>query len=35
MASLRMRDVVKRFGDTTTIHGIDLDVADGEFVVFV
>jgi multiple sugar transport system ATP-binding protein len=35
MASLRMRDIVKRFGETTTIHGVDLDVADGEFVVFV
>ena len=27
--------IVKRFGDTTMIHGVDLDVADGEFVVFV
>jgi multiple sugar transport system ATP-binding protein len=35
MASLRMRQVVKRFGDTTAIHGVDLDVADGEFAVFV
>ena len=35
MASLRMHQVVKRFGETTAIHGIDLDVADGEFVVFV
>ena len=30
-----MRGVVKRFGDTTVIHGVDLDVGDGEFVVFV
>jgi multiple sugar transport system ATP-binding protein len=35
MASLRLRHVVKRFGDTTAIHGVDLDVANGEFVVFV
>ena len=35
MASLRMERVVKRFGETATIHGVDLDVADGEFVVFV
>ena len=35
MASLRMRHVVKRFGETTVIQGVDLDVADGEFVVFV
>ena len=35
MASLRLRNVVKRYGETTTIHGLDLDVADGQFVVFV
>ena len=35
MASLTLRHVVKRFGATTVIHDIDLDVADGEFVVFV
>ena len=35
MASLRLRHVVKRFGTSTVIHGADLDVADGEFVVFV
>ncbi len=35
MASLRLEHVVKRFADTTVIHGVDLDVADGEFVVFV
>ena len=35
MASLRLHNVVKRFGDSTVIHGADLDVRDGEFVVFV
>ncbi|HVO90626.1 MAG TPA: sn-glycerol-3-phosphate ABC transporter ATP-binding protein UgpC, partial [Casimicrobiaceae bacterium] len=35
MASLQLRSVVKRFGETTAIHGVDLDVPDGEFVVFV
>ena len=35
MASLRLHDVVKRFGDTTVIHGAKLEVRDGEFVVFV
>jgi len=35
MASLRLEHVVKRFADATVIHDVDLDVADGEFVVFV
>ena len=30
-----MRDVIKRYGDTQVIHGIDLEIADGEFCVFV
>jgi ABC-type sugar transport system ATPase subunit len=35
MASLRLQNVGKRYGATTVIHSIDLDVPDGEFVVFV
>ena len=35
MASLRLHDVVKRFGESTVIHGANLEVRDGEFVVFV
>jgi len=35
MADLKLTRVVKRFGDLETIHGIDLDIRDGEFVVFV
>jgi ABC-type sugar transport system ATPase subunit len=35
MASLQLNRVVKRYGATTVIHGVDLDVKDGEFVVFV
>ena len=35
MAELALRDLVKRYGKTEVLHGIDLDVADGEFVVFV
>ncbi len=35
MASLQLRNVVKRYGTTTVIPGIDLDIEDGEFVVFV
>jgi ABC-type sugar transport system ATPase subunit len=35
MASVSIKSVVKTFGDTKIIHGISLDVADGEFCVFV
>uniref|UniRef100_UPI0035C844F7 ABC transporter ATP-binding protein n=1 Tax=Palleronia sp. TaxID=1940284 RepID=UPI0035C844F7 len=35
MAELVLKDVRKRFGKTEVIHGVDLDVKDGEFVVFV
>ena len=35
MATLELSQVVKTFDKTTTIHGVDLQIADGEFVVFV
>src|SRR3982750_98151 len=35
MATLKLEGVQKRFGDTTVIHGVDLRIEDGEFVVFV
>ena len=35
MASLNLRQVRKSFGDVHIIHGVDLDIADGEFTVFV
>jgi multiple sugar transport system ATP-binding protein len=35
MASLQLKQVVKSFGETKVIHGVDLQVDDGEFVVFV
>jgi len=35
MASLSLRGVAKSFGRDSVVHGIDLDVADGEFVVLV
>jgi multiple sugar transport system ATP-binding protein len=35
MATLSVRNVVKRFGATDVIHGVSFEVADGEFVVFV
>jgi len=35
MAEVSLRNVTKRFGAVPIIHGVSLDVADGEFVVFV
>ncbi len=35
MASLQLKHIVKRYGATTVVYGIDLEVRDGEFVVFV
>ena len=35
MSSLRLRGVTKSFGSVNVIKGVDLDVADKEFVVFV
>ena len=35
MASLTLRDVAKNYGDVNVIESIDLDIEDGEFVVFV
>ncbi len=35
MAQVAIRGVAKRFGATTVIHGVDIDIADGEFAVLV
>jgi multiple sugar transport system ATP-binding protein len=35
MAHLQLRDVKKSYGPVDVIHGVDLEVKDGEFVVFV
>ncbi len=35
MATVELRDVRKRFGDVQVVHGVDLAIADGEFVVLV
>jgi multiple sugar transport system ATP-binding protein len=35
MASVAIRNVLKRFGPLEVIRGIDLDIADGEFVALV
>ncbi len=35
MAEVSLKSVVKQFGDVKVIHGIDLQIEDGEFCVFV
>jgi multiple sugar transport system ATP-binding protein len=35
MTSLTLRGITKRYGTFEVIHGVDLDVPSGEFVVFV
>ncbi|TCT29714.1 ABC transporter ATP-binding protein [Martelella mediterranea] len=35
MADVKLDRVVKRFGELETIHGVDLDIESGSFVVFV
>ncbi|MFC5418103.1 ABC transporter ATP-binding protein [Bosea eneae] len=35
MAGIAIEKLVKRYGTTQVVHGIDLDIQDGEFVVFV
>ena len=35
MATLRIAGVTKQFGATQVLHGIDLDIADGEMIVVV
>ena len=35
MATVSLRDVRKSFGKTDVIHGINIDIADGEFIVIV
>ena len=35
MATVQMRNVKKAFGDVQIIKGVDLDIIDGEFCVFV
>ena len=34
-ASISLKQIVKRYGDFEVVHGIDLDIEPGEFVVFV
>ena len=35
MAEISLRKVKKSYGDTAVIHGVSVDIADGEFVVIV
>ena len=35
MAQISLEKVVKRYGAIQTIHGVDLEIEDGEFVAFV
>ncbi|MEO0914984.1 MAG: ATP-binding cassette domain-containing protein, partial [Pseudomonadota bacterium] len=35
MAGIALKNLTKTYGKTEVLHGIDLEVADGEFVVLV
>ena len=35
MASVTLRGIEKFFGSVKVIHGVDIDIGDGEFVVLV
>ena len=35
MAAVTLNNIVKRYDQNTIIHGIDLEIRDGEFIVFV
>ncbi len=35
MSGVNLQKVIKRYGDVQVIHGVDLDIEDGEFCVFV
>jgi multiple sugar transport system ATP-binding protein len=35
MAEVQITNIVKRYGEMQVIHGVDVDIADGEFVVLV
>ena len=35
MSSIQLRNVVKRYGAVDVVHGIDLDIEEGEFVVLL
>ena len=35
MTGLNLKNLRKSYGDTAVIHGVDLDISQGEFIVFV
>ena len=35
MATVKLKDVKKRFGSVEVIHGVSIDIKDGEFIVIV
>ncbi len=35
MSGVSLQNVIKRYGDTQVIHGVELEIEDGEFCVFV
>ena len=35
MADVKLKNIIKRYGSTEVIHGVNLDIKHGEFVVFV
>ncbi|MEM9970037.1 MAG: ATP-binding cassette domain-containing protein, partial [Pseudomonadota bacterium] len=35
MSGVTLNEVIKRYGDVQVIHGVDLQIEDGEFCVFV
>ena len=35
MAQVRIRDLQKSYGTTAVVHGVSVDIQDGEFVVLV
>jgi lactose/L-arabinose transport system ATP-binding protein len=35
MSGVTLNNVIKKYGDVQVIHGINLEIEDGEFCVFV
>ena len=35
MAEVKIRDLFKSYGDIEVLHGLEVDIEDGEFVVLV
>ncbi|MGX9182236.1 sugar ABC transporter ATP-binding protein, partial [Mesorhizobium sp. BHbdii] len=35
MAQVAVRNIIKRYGSAQVIHGVNVDIADGEFVILV